>query len=425
MGNSTAARPRPATGPTRVLPGPVQGSGGPRRCRSISAVPRNLSGVLLGLLVLWLCFGCAVAGGDGAVAAQQHGGTKGLLTVGAAMFAAHLASSPGTSSRRPAAPTFPHGVVQQLPMEMEGDTVLPVLPQYRAAIDLDSFVARTSLAAGKEESKLGAAAAVQAVRVLLRRVVPDVDDMDLVDRIAQAQVKAYILQQHFETFPVECARGRGKGGKKQKRGAAGAAARANKANSSHRSDPTTPRPAPNTRTRCMVDHLLDGGSAQGFDVQGIGQKNSTQAAPNTSKRPRRSAATTVDYCHTRTYAGKDALWEDLTSAGKAKRLTEIVNQLQDYAADESAFDEMVSRIVCHPRLTGFTVAQSKKESVNAKLKSQICDRVKAALQELKRSKVTSTKDGYQVFMSCARSFSYCVVADCVVADRCTQDYYMR
>ena len=180
MGNSTAARPRPATGPTRVLPGPVQGSGGPRRCRSISAVPRNLSGVLLGLLVLWLCFGCAVAGGDGAVAAQQHGGTKDLLIVGAAMFAAHAASSPGTSSRRPAT-TLPYGVVQQLPMEMEGDTVLPVLPQYRAAIDLDSFVARTSLAAGKEESKLDAAAAVQAVRVLLRRVVPDVDDMDLVN----------------------------------------------------------------------------------------------------------------------------------------------------------------------------------------------------------------------------------------------------
>ena len=145
------------------------------------------------------------------------------------------------------------------------------LLEYRAAINLDSFIARTSLATGKEESKLDAAAAVQAVRVLLRRVVPDVDDMDLVDRIAQAQVKAYILQQHFETFPVECARGRGKGGKKQKRGAAGAAARANKANSSHRSDPTTPRPAPNTRTRCMVDHLLDGGSAQGFNVQGIGQ----------------------------------------------------------------------------------------------------------------------------------------------------------
>ena len=121
----------------------------------------------------------------------------------------------------------------------------------------------------------------------------------------------------------------------------------------------------------------------------------------------KQAANTVDYCDTRAYAGKGALWEDLANAGKAKRATQIVDQLKGYAADDAAFDGMISRIIYNPRLAGCSTAQAQRKHGQAELKDEICQRVKAALQQLKQSKVASSGDGYKVFHR-IRSSLHCV-----------------
>jgi len=123
---------------------------------------------------------------------------------------------------------------------------------------------------------------------------------------------------------------------------------------------------------------------QGFEKQ---QKSQPDTQP-TSKRQRRGAP--VSYCDNRSYAGKGAVWEDLSDAGKAKRATQIVDQLKGHASDEAAFDEMISRAICNPRLAGSCAAQAQRQHKQAGVKDEICERVKSVLQELKQSKVTSS-----------------------------------
>ena len=144
----------------------------------------------------------------------------------------------------------------------------------------------------------------------------------------------------------------------------------------------------------LLDHLLDGGDVQGFEQQ---QQLSPNTVPQTSKRPRRAAAINpIDYNQKRKYAGKNARWENLSGYGKANRITHIVDQLRAHAATEEAFDEMITRVMCNPRLASTRAAQAQVQHGRAELQEEICKRVKTALQELKLSKVTSTTDGYKV-----------------------------
>lgn len=298
-----------------------------------------------------------------------------------------------------------------LPATMDADSTIPELPAVRANQLSTGYASNVQLPPRKEATKKPLQTANRRLQGALLKWQQDGATEDLKIEIAQLQIKSYLLQAHFDSFaqsrPGVALVNRNRHAKKAAHVEQTRVARV--ANSNKVTEQTPP--AKITRSQMqgfvhqqdevvlLLDHLLDGGDVQDFDKQ-------SNDAPPTSKRPKR-AANTVDYCDTRAYAGKGALWEDLANAGKAKRATQIVDQLKGYAADDAAFDDMISRIICNPRLAGCSTAQAQRKHGQAELKDEICQRVKAALQQLKQSKVASSGDGYKVFHR-IRSSLHCV-----------------
>ena len=298
-----------------------------------------------------------------------------------------------------------------LPARMDADSRIPELQTVRANQLRVGYASNVVLPPRKEATKKPLQTAKRRLQSALVQSQQHGATEDLKIKIAQMQIKSYLLQTHLDSF------GKSrpgvalvKGNQHTKKAVHREQTRVATLAHSNKVTEQTP-PAKTTRSQMqgfvhqqeevvlLLDHLLDGGDVQDFDKQ-------SNDAPPTSKRPKR-AANTVGYCDTRAYAGKGALWEDLADAGKAKRATQIVDQLKGYAADDAAFDDMISRIICNPRLAGCSTAQAQRKHGQAELKDEICQRVKAALQQLKQSKVASSGDGYKVFHR-IRSSLHCV-----------------